>query len=325
MPTYSLERLQDTIEAVSSLLKQSYPENEVVVVVDRDRNLYSRLLEKLPEHVHLRLTNDAGASSARNLGIKEAKGEIVAFIDDDVIVDRDWLVTLVRHYQDPNVISVGGKIKPLWASDSQRHFPKELYWIIGCTYEEGLERVHEVRNNFAGNMSFRGKVFEHLSFSTSCQKIDGEHSDAEKTKFLGKYLETDDTEFYIRVHERFADTKTIYDPKALAYHRIYPYRTSLGHMLRKAFSEGISKAYIACLYSNNIKGYALSKEREYFRSLFTKWVPTRVKEVLKGKSIRINVKSILLVSVVSVTVVAGYLTGSVIYHHRLKSYLSPTC
>jgi glucosyl-dolichyl phosphate glucuronosyltransferase len=318
IPTYTFDRLQDTIDAVNCLDEQKYSEKEIVVVVDRNRDLYLRLLEKLPRETHVYLSTDAGASSARNLGVNKSSGEIIAFIDDDIIVDKSWLPKLLKHYQDPNVISVGGKIEPLWTNDSQRNFPQELYWIIGCTFGKESDRVCEVRNNFAGNMSFRRNVFKNLSFATSCQKIDGQNLDKENNTFLRSYLETDDTEFYIRVHESFPNFKTLYDPSALAYHRIYLYRTSLGFVLHKALSEGVSKAYIARFYSAKTAGVTLSKEQDYIYSLFSDWLPTRLKKILLNEDLSKDLKSTFLILTSSIAVFFGFFIGSMVYRRRSK-------
>jgi len=51
-----------------------------------------------------------GLSIARNTGIKNAKGDIIVFIDDDFIVARDWLKYIIRNYNDRNVMAVTGRM-----------------------------------------------------------------------------------------------------------------------------------------------------------------------------------------------------------------------
>ena len=58
-----------------------------------------------------------GLSFARNRGIKESRGEILLFLDDDSFVQKDYLVNLVRNLEDyPDADAFGGKITPLFES-----------------------------------------------------------------------------------------------------------------------------------------------------------------------------------------------------------------
>lgn len=55
-----------------------------------------------------------GQSHARNAGAKAARGEILVFTDDDVVVREGWVDALVRGFDDPAVGAVGGRILPDW-------------------------------------------------------------------------------------------------------------------------------------------------------------------------------------------------------------------
>src|SRR4051812_43289532 len=51
-----------------------------------------------------------GASQARNRGISESKGDIIAYLDDDAYPDSDWLANFLRAFNDPDVMAVGGRV-----------------------------------------------------------------------------------------------------------------------------------------------------------------------------------------------------------------------
>ncbi len=320
IPTYTFDRVQDVIEVVKLINQDASCNKEIIVVVDRNEELYKNLRKKLESNALVLLSTNPGASSARNLGADMATGEIIVFIDDDITVGHNWLPALMQHYSNPTIVSVGGKIKPLWTSKAQRSFPPELYWIIGCNYSEDIneesDNLREVKSNFAGNMSIKKTCFRSLYFATPCQKIDGKDENAKKSSRLRKYLETDDSEFYIRLNDRFPEFKTLYNPSAVAYHRIYAYRTAASFVLRKAFSEGFSKAYIACQYAD-IKTKKLSKERSYLRLLFRFWLERRIKDIANRKNVRSNFKSLFLVLTATSTVFLGYAIG-IILHSRNK-------
>jgi len=296
LPTYSLERFKDILEAVDSLLQQTFTNKEIIVAVDKNEDLFLKLKDSLSPSVHVVLSTEAGASNARNAGVKMATGDIIAFIDDDVIVNKNWLSMHVRNYEDPNIIGAGGCIKPLWIDCNPGKFPEELYWLIGCTNESYFEKTHGVRNAFGGNSSFRREVFDDLSFSVSLQNS------------IGKTRGTEDTEFGIRVLKKFPGCKIMYDPEAVVYHKVYPYRMSLKYVLKRAYSEGASKAYIAKLY--RYEG-VLSREYRYTGDLFFHFLPTRIKQIVKGKDVTSNLRNVLLILIVVGTAMFGYIRRAI--------------
>ncbi|MCD6456295.1 MAG: glycosyltransferase family 2 protein, partial [Methanophagales archaeon] len=95
--THRSERYEDFVEAIDSLNAQSYENEklEIVVVVDGNRELYDRILksgieeaDKVKGKVKVILNEEnLGLSESRNKGIKEAKGDVIAFFDDDAVAD----------------------------------------------------------------------------------------------------------------------------------------------------------------------------------------------------------------------------------------------
>jgi O-antigen biosynthesis protein len=87
---------------VDSLLAMSYPNFEVVVVDNSPEEtssaeLMSKAYGDTPQ-VHYVAEPQRGLSLARNRGVAVARGEIIAFTDDDIVVDREWLSELVRGF-----------------------------------------------------------------------------------------------------------------------------------------------------------------------------------------------------------------------------------
>jgi len=291
--TYDLLRFEDAVKAVNSLLDQTYRDKEIIVVVDRNEGLYSKLTSVLPSQVKIILNRTGGLSNSRNEGVIHANGEIIAFMDDDAIASKTWLSNLIRNYDQQNVIGVGGRIKPLWLGDQRNEFPEELFWIIGCTYKGYFETKCAVRNNFGGNFSFTRVIFRTLKF---CSDV-GRNGNLQLT--------SDDTEFSIRALRLFPNSKIIYDPDAIVYHRIYPYRLSLAYAMRRAYGDGFSKAYI----STKHKGDALSRESTYLKTLFIKSLPNEVKNLLIGKRKTQATRKAVIILIVVALVVSGYLVG----------------
>jgi len=120
IPTFDrYDCLADTLKA---LRRQEGCEYDVVVVdqtpPERRRELAGGGLD-----LHWFVQEEPSASAARNLALREARGEIVLFLDDDVIIeDADFLVKHLRHYRDPAVVGVAGAAPELGqAINLRRH------------------------------------------------------------------------------------------------------------------------------------------------------------------------------------------------------------
>jgi len=93
-----------------SLHRQSYPDYEIIVVNGPSTDGTDRVLAKYPDIRVILQKELNGLSFARNLGIRVAEGEIVAFIDDDAVADAHWLDRLATGYTDQEVGGVGGLV-----------------------------------------------------------------------------------------------------------------------------------------------------------------------------------------------------------------------
>src|SRR5688572_6312125 len=106
---YTSERLAQLKLTIASLLDQTYSRREIVLIVDHNPDLHTQLAALANEDVRIASNQGKrGLADARNTGISLARGEIVAFIDDDADADNHWLQRLVECYRDPAVIGNGG-------------------------------------------------------------------------------------------------------------------------------------------------------------------------------------------------------------------------
>ena len=113
IPTYNRkDLLKDCLE---SLFNQNYPKDmyEIIVVNDGSTDGTEEVLEEYEKKSPCRFKwftqQNRGSYAARNLGIENAEGEIICFIDDDCIADRNWIKNLVKCFSDEEVGGVGGK------------------------------------------------------------------------------------------------------------------------------------------------------------------------------------------------------------------------
>ena len=98
----------DTLDGcLSSLEALTYPDYEVILVNDGSRDATGEIGRR---HARVRVVEvpNAGLSAARNVGLAEAAGEIVAFTDADTRADPDWLTFLVQPFLTSDVVGSGG-------------------------------------------------------------------------------------------------------------------------------------------------------------------------------------------------------------------------
>ena len=287
--TYTIERSEYVSDCIESLKRQTLLPKELILVLDPDETLLKFYKSCMSSDVKIVLSQGRGLSNARNTGIKNAKQDIVAFIDDDAIAEEHWLENLVKNYGDPRVVGVGGLIKPVWDSSRPVWFPEELDWIVGCSYKGLPESKTYVRNPIGCNMSFRRDVFEKVG----CFKVD-------VGRVGKKLLGSEETEFSIRIYEKIPGSKVMFDPSAVIYHKVPKVRTRLTYVLKRSFYEGFSKAMIADHEFNPLE--TLSTEYRYLDNLFRVVIPARLNRIYKLE----NICHLLLIFVSVCMVLVGF-------------------
>jgi glycosyltransferase involved in cell wall biosynthesis len=136
--------------SLPSVLNLSYANYEVIVVNDDSTDGTESFLGNYKDPsgrlkiIKNRKSN--GTAHARNLGVYYAQGEIMAFMDDDSLVDVNWLDEFVDEFlNNENLMAVGG-------------FTYDGYLNKACWPDQGI---------FGCNMAFRKKVFDRFLFDTN--------------------------------------------------------------------------------------------------------------------------------------------------------------
>ncbi|WP_083162661.1 glycosyltransferase family 2 protein [Mycobacterium aquaticum] len=232
---YTEQRWPDTVEAVTSALNQSQSALEVILVIDHNPGLAERARAELRGVAVLENTGPQGASGARNTGVMASRGEIVVFLDDDAVATPDWLRSLCRHFDDEDVVGVGGGLTPAWPDERPRWFPREFYWVVGASYTGMPEAAAPMRNVWTGNMAIRRTVFD---------AVDGFRPGFGKT---GRVSRPEDTDLCLRVRQAVPSGHWMYEPAALVAHKVPADRSTPTFFLTRCWNEGRGKAALSRL------------------------------------------------------------------------------
>lgn len=106
----TLNRAESLRRTLLSLRKLAYPELEVVVVVGPSTDHTEAVLSEFEGEIKVGRCEEPNLSVSRNVGIRLASGELVAFIDDDSIPDPWWLDEVVPAFDDWEVAAAGGPV-----------------------------------------------------------------------------------------------------------------------------------------------------------------------------------------------------------------------
>lgn len=244
--TYTNERFRDVLRCVESINNQTLKPYEILLVLDPVEKLVEFYKNAVPSYVKVVVSDGFGLSEARNKGVVESRGDILAFIDDDAWAEETWLEKIVENYYDETIYGVGGRILPVFEGERPKWLPEELDWIVGCTYKGLPEQKTQIRNPIGANMSFRREAFEIAGLFRS-----------EVGRYGKKLLSGEEAEFAMRLRKLKPDARIIYEPSAIVYHKVSKSRTKVSYAVKRAFYEGYSKAILS-------KDYFLEAETKYF-------------------------------------------------------------
>jgi cellulose synthase/poly-beta-1,6-N-acetylglucosamine synthase-like glycosyltransferase len=149
---------QDSIaECLDSVVNLFYPKDKMEVIVvdnkstDRSKDIIRYFPVKLLEEKEIQ-----SSYAARNRGIKEAKGEWIAFTDADCIVDRNWLYYLMlKHQNDEKIGAIAGEILP--------HNPRTVIEIYSARRDFLNQRKFVfsiIQTAATANVAYRKSVFD---------------------------------------------------------------------------------------------------------------------------------------------------------------------
>jgi glycosyltransferase involved in cell wall biosynthesis len=293
--TYTMDLYDDFQEAVESIFDQTHDDVELILVSDGSEAVHEQMQADYGDMSDVVVTmteENVGVSAARNHGLQQATGDVVAQMDDDALADPEWVAELVRVYEETDAIAVGGKITPEWVAGKPRFLPEEFYWLIGVNDRWFAEPMEEVRNTYASNISFKREVIEELGgFDPNV----GRKGDRE--------IQATESEIGTRLRQEF-DRGVIYNPEAKVAHKIFDYRTEREWIAKRAFWQGYSKRVLEVL----LPEASTDEESEFLAFLAFDAVPRRLRKLVSGPSVA-KAEQLVWLGLLTALVGFGYVYG----------------
>jgi glycosyltransferase involved in cell wall biosynthesis len=231
-------RRESLAKALESVTASRLPETvswEILVVdnnsTDNTRELTEKFARLHPGSVRYVFERQPGKSYALNSGIKAARGDILAFMDDDVTVEPTWLQNLTAPLSDGRWAGSGGRILPQSAWSPPAWVPVTARYGLAplAMFDLGLDAGPLTEPPFGTNMAFQKWVFE---------KYGGFRTDLGPRP--GSEIRNEDTEFGQRLLT--AGERLLYEPSAVVYHSISEARLRKPYFLAWWFAKGRADA-----------------------------------------------------------------------------------
>lgn len=224
------KRISDTLEALSNGTQT--PLEIIVVDGGSSDHTVSIIKQYYPDVILLR-NPDRTAAAGRNIGIKKAKGDVVAFTDGDCIVDKNWLKNIKNYFEENKIDGLGGKVLNAEPENHYEEYWGNLAWNLIMNFPDTSYEVQEKKLNDAfvtANCAYKKELLYRLKgFS----------------KFFANNAE--DVDLCWRAIDKGA--KLIYVPDVVIYaHNV----TTLKGIAKKSFRNGVSSSKLQKIYGGKI-------------------------------------------------------------------------
>jgi len=225
-------------ELLDSLVHVDYDRDmlEIIVVDGNSTDNTREIVSQYP--VKLLLEERPGLNAARNTGIKNSSGEIVAFTDADCIIPKDWVSKIVDNFRDPQVGCVGGSVIGYYDGFLSRYSDESFIPVMRIFRKrEVLDSVKPPQKYPAGcNMAFKREALEKVGLFDESIKYGFDEDELVERICRGGY-------------------KMVLDPNVLVRHK---HRPALKELLKQNFNYG--------------RGLGLMLRKMGIKSVFPKWL-----------------------------------------------------
>lgn len=211
-------RQKQVHETVDSLLNQSVKPFEIIVI-DDGSNPHLKMRLNARNLKVIRFEKEQGLSKSRNYAINVAKGEYVAFIDDDAVASKNWLEEIQKGIKVGADI-LGGPLEPIFKAKPPKWWNEKDFGVTAGVGNLGTREI------WGANMVIKKDVFEKIGFfNPKIGRTDG------------KLLSCEDSDLINKAKAYF---NIVFMPKAIVFHVVTPERMSLRYILKWRYYTGKS-------------------------------------------------------------------------------------
>jgi glycosyltransferase involved in cell wall biosynthesis len=237
IPTFNRSSdLRQTLQSVAGLSTQ---QSWDVFVIDNNSTddtpaVVSELARDFPVPLHYVFEKEQGRCAALNAGIVSSCGEIIATIDDDMDIDRDWLDQAEQALERLACDYVGSRVLPIWKGPRPSWLPNRggRHWSVIGLVDYGPDAIEfSSRVLPSGIMAFRREVFSRAGLW-----------DNSVGRRAGTLLGQEVRAWSWRARD--AGLKGFYVPQMVVHHRVTTERLSKNYFRRWFYWHGVSRALL---------------------------------------------------------------------------------
>jgi mycofactocin system glycosyltransferase len=218
---------------LTSIIGQAYPVEkiETIVVDDASTDTTPEVVEEFPVRL-IRLKRHKQASFCRNVAARQAKGEILAFIDSDCLAHPQWLCDLIPLFGKADVAAVGGRIDAHEAGKRLDYYEQAKSSLMVASYAKQSKIEDPFFYVPACNFLIRRNVFLRLNGFNIALSV-GE-----------------DVDLCWRLQDR--GHQLVYQPKGVVFHK---HRNRLAAFCRRRFEYGTSEPLLQKMHPGRRKQF----------------------------------------------------------------------
>lgn len=233
---------------------KSFADAEIIVVDNGSTDNTKQLVEEISAQtefpVRYVFEPIAGLCQARNRGRREARGKIISYIDDDVVLKDDWIKQIREHFLAAKSDCLAGKVTTELEGELPFSPDDAMAWFFCATTLGDEPKFIRFPDHPIGcNMSFKTEVFDTVGGFDTNLKLYG-----------------DETDFFRRVAE--TDFSVYYNPSVEVSQFIPSERLTVKELRHKSYIWGTGSATLWLISSPGLIGRAVKFFEYFLRTLY---------------------------------------------------------